>query len=260
MTYPWLFVIIFIFGMVVGSFLNVCIYRLPRNESVFWPSSYCPQCGTPLKLHDNVPLFSYLFLKARCRACSAHISLRYPIVEVVNGTGYVLITWTFGFEWSALIYSALFSALLVITLVDISHQIIPDRITLPGIFLGFVSASIILPVGWLNSVLGIVLGGGVLWLLAWASPYVFGKEGMGGGDIKLLAMIGAFLGWKPTVLTMLVGAAIGAIVGISLILFKVMRRDQYLPFGPFLALGAIVSMFFHREILNWYIGLLLSAR
>ena len=247
-------------GAFIGSFLNVCIYRLPRRESLLWPGSHCPSCGAPVAPYDNLPVLSYVLLKGRCRACQAIISPRYPIVELANGIGYGFILWWFGLNWPAAIYALLFSVLLVVTFIDLSHQIVPDVITLPGIVLGLLCASTILPVGLLNSVVGIVLGGGILWVLAWISPYIFGKEGMGGGDIKLLAMIGAFLGWKPALLTIMVGALTGSIVGIGLIALKVARRDQYLPFGPFLAFGAVVAMFFHREILTWYLGLLEIAR
>ena len=144
----------------------------------------------------------------------------------------------------------------MITFIDLDHQIVPDVITLPGIPLGVLCAATVLPVGLLNSVLGLLLGGGLLWILAWASPYLFGKEGMGGGDIKLLAMIGAFLGWRPTLLTLMVAALVGSVVGIGLISLKLLRRDQYIPFGPFLALGALISLFYYREITGWYFGLL----
>jgi leader peptidase (prepilin peptidase)/N-methyltransferase len=241
-------------GLAVGSFLNVCIYRLPRKESISWGVSHCPGCSTPIKFRDNVPVLSYLLLKGRCRNCRCHISLRYPLVEVTNAIGYVVILWHFGRSWSTVIYMGLFSALLVVTYIDFSCRIIPDLITLPGIIIGLISASTVLPVGLLDAVLGVLLGGGILWALAWLSPYLFGKEGMGGGDIKLLAMIGAFLGWKPAILTMLIGAVLGSCVGVGLILFHAMRRDQYLPFGPFLALGALVAMFFHQEILHWYLN------
>jgi leader peptidase (prepilin peptidase)/N-methyltransferase len=178
----------------------------------------------------------------------------------VNGLGYVGIVWWFGWGWDTAAYLALFSALLVISVIDISHFIIPDVITLPGIPIGILLATTILPVGFWNSLLGVVVGGGLLWGMAAASPILFGKEGMGGGDIKLLAMIGAFLGWKPTLLTVLVGALLGSIVGISLIVSKVMKREQYLPFGPFLAMGALVALFFYHDLFNWYVGFLVAAR
>jgi leader peptidase (prepilin peptidase)/N-methyltransferase len=245
-----------LFGAVIGSFLNVCIHRLPRHESIVRPSSRCPACGKQIAPYDNVPILSFLWLRGRCRACRAPISFRYPLVESANAIGYLWIVQQFGLGWSAAAYAVLFSALLVVTFIDFDHQIIPDRITLPGIPLGILCASTVLPAGLLNSVLGVLLGGGLLWFMAWISPYLFGKEGMGGGDIKLLAMIGAFLGWEPVLLTVLVGAFTGAVTGLSLIALKRLRRDQYLPFGPFLALGAVVAMFFFNDIKSRYAGFL----
>lgn len=241
-----------LFGAVVGSFLNVCIYRLPRGESVIWPGSHCPACGKPIKSYDNIPLLSYLWLVGACRRCRSPISVRYPTVEAINAVGYLFILWTFGIGWTAALYAVLFSALLVVAGTDISHKIIPNVITLPGIMIGLGGATTVLPVGWFNAVLGVLFGGGILLMLAWASPYLFGKEGMGGGDIKLMAMIGAFLGWKLALITILVGSLTGSIVGISLMGLGFVKRDEYIPFGPFLVLGAIVAMFFSQPILDWY--------
>lgn len=254
----FIYVTVGMFGAAIGSFLNVCIYRLPKHESVVRPSSRCPACEKKIAPYDNVPILSFLWLRGRCRACRAPISLRYPLVEAANGFGYVGIVWRFGLDWPLLAYAAFFSALLVVTFIDLDHQIIPDRITLPGIPLGILCAATVLPIGVVASVLGVLLGGGLLWFMAWLSPYLFGKEGMGGGDIKLLAMVGAFLGWEPVLLTVLVGASVGAVTGLSLIALNRIRRDQYLPFGPFLALGAIVAMFFFNEIKTWYMGFLAS--
>ena len=255
----FLYATVCLFGAVIGSFLNVCIHRVPRGESVVWPSSHCPACVAPIALYDNLPILSFLFLRGRCRACRAPISLQYPLVETANAAGYGLIFWWFGMGWPAAAYALFFSALLVITGIDLTHQIIPDAITLPGIPVGLVLAATILPVGLVDSLLGLLLGGGLLWLMAWVSPYLFGKEGMGGGDIKLLAMVGAFLGWKPALLTIMVGAMAGSLVGIGLISLKVMRRDQYIPFGPFLAFGALIALFFHQDIFAWYDTILLGA-
>jgi len=247
-------------GLLIGSFLNVCIYRMPRKKSIVWPPSHCPACGASIHPFDNIPVVSYLWLKGRCRVCRDRIPLKYPVVEALNGLGYGVIVWYFGLEWQAVVYAALFSALLVAGLIDLEHQIIPDAITLPGIALGLICAATVLPLALTDAVLGLLLGGGLLWALAAASPYLFGKEGMGGGDIKLLAMIGAFLGWKSTVLTIMIGALAGAVVGIALILLKIMRRDQYLPFGPFLVLGALISMFFQQELFAWYAGFLNASQ
>lgn len=252
--------IAFLFGAVIGSFLNVCIYRLPRGESVAWPSSHCPSCQQPIAWYDNIPMVSFLVLGGQCRRCAAPISWRYPVVELANAVGYALLVWRFGLGWPTLAYAVLFSALLVVTAIDLVHFIIPNVITIPGILVGLVAAATILPVGIWNALLGVLIGGGVLWLLALVSPYVFGKEGMGGGDIKLLAMIGAFLGWKPTVLTIMIGSIAGSVVGLTLIGLKMMQRDQYIPFGPFLALGAVLALFFYQDLMDWYWGLLSEIR
>jgi leader peptidase (prepilin peptidase)/N-methyltransferase len=182
--------------------------------------------------------------------------MRYPLIEAANGAGYVAILWVFGANWTTILYCILFSALLVVTGTDLTHKIIPNVVTVPGIVLGLVGAATVLPVGPVNALLGMVVGGGILWALAWASPYLFGKEGMGGGDIKLLAMIGAFLGWKPALLTIMIGSLSGSVIGISLIAFGVMKREDYIPFGPYLVFGALVSLFFGEPLLNWYQRLL----
>ncbi len=246
-------------GALIGSFLNVCIFRLPRGESIIWPGSHCPACAHPIEFYDNIPLLSYLWLGGRCRACRAPISIRYPLVEAANALGYLTILWNFGPSWTAALYALLFSGLVVVTGTDLTHKMIPNVITLPGMVVGLLGAVTVLPVGVINSVLGLAMGGGILWLLAWLSPYLFGKEGMGGGDIKLLAMIGAFLGWKPALLTIMIGSLTGSIIGISLIALRIIKRDDYIPFGPFLVLGALLSMFFAQPLLDWYQGLLSPA-
>lgn len=253
-----LFLLVFggFFGAVVGSFLNVCIYRLPRHESVAWPGSHCPTCAHAIAWYDNIPILSYVALAGRCRQCAVRIPLQYPAVEILNGLGYVGVLWFFGLTWATMVYWGLYSALLVVAGTDLSHKIIPNAITFPGIILGLISAGTILPLGLVNGIIGLLVGGGILWLLAWASPYLFGKEGMGGGDIKLLAMIGAFLGWKPAVMTIMLGSFLGSVVGVTLIASKIIRREDYIPFGPFLVCGALVSLFFGQSLLDWYQSLL----
>ncbi len=251
-----LYFIVGLFGALIGSFLNVCIYRLPRYESIAWPGSHCTSCAQAIAWYDNIPLLSYLLLGGRCRRCNAPISLRYPVVEALNAIGYVALLWRFGPTWTTVVYGLFYSALLVVGGTDLSHKIIPNVITFPGMALGLVSAAMILPLGLIGGVIGLVVGGGILWLLAWASPYLFGKEGMGGGDIKLLGMIGAFLGWKPALLTIMLGSFLGSLVGLSLIAAKVITREDYIPFGPFLVCGAVVALFFGPTILEWYQGLL----
>ena len=250
------YVIVFLFGAVIGSFLNVCIYRLPREESVAWPASRCPSCGKPIAIYDNVPILSYLILQGRCRVCQVPISIQYPLVEVANALGYLMVFEMFGFTGVACVYAGLLSALIVITGTDLSHTMIPDAVTLPGIVVGLLCATVILPIGWVDSLLGMALGGGLLWALAWASPYVFGKEGMGGGDIKLMAMVGAFIGWKPVLLAIMIGSFLGSVVGVGLMALGIMRRDQYIPFGPFLAAGSLLALLFHQPLFDWYWSLI----
>jgi leader peptidase (prepilin peptidase)/N-methyltransferase len=251
-----LYLVVGTLGALIGSFLNVCIFRMPRGESIVWPGSHCPSCARSIDFYDNIPLLSYLWLGGRCRACRAPISIRYPLVEAVNALGYLAILFTFGPSWTAALYALLFSALVVVAGTDLTHKMIPNVITIPGMVVGLLGAMTVLPVGVINSVIGFTVGGGILWLLAWLSPYFFGKEGMGGGDIKLLAMIGAFLGWKPALLTVMIGSLTGSVIGISMIALGIIKRDDYIPFGPFLVLGALLSMFFAQPLLDWYQGLL----
>ena len=160
------YLMVLLFGAVIGSFLNVCIYRLPREESVAWPASHCPSCHHAIAVYDNIPILSYLLLHGRCRACRAPISIQYPLVEAANAIGYVLVFWTFGFTAAAWAYAALVSALIVVAGTDLSHTMIPDAITLPGIVIGLLCAALILPIGLVDSLLGVLLGGGLLWFLA----------------------------------------------------------------------------------------------
>lgn len=245
-----------LFGALIGSFLNVCIHRLPRQESIAWPGSHCPRCSHSIAWYDNIPILSYFALAGRCRHCAVRIPFRYPLVEVLNASGYVGIVWFFGPSWVAVVYGLLYSALLVVAGTDLSHKIIPNVVTFPGIIVGLVCATTVLPLGFLGGMLGVLVGGGILWLLAWVSPYLFGKEGMGGGDIKLLAMIGAFLGWKPALMTIMVGSFLGSLVGVTLIAARVIKREDYIPFGPFLVCGALLALFFGQSILDWYQGIL----
>jgi leader peptidase (prepilin peptidase)/N-methyltransferase len=256
-------VIILIFGLIVGSFVNVCIYRLPRNISIIRPSSACPSCNTPIKPWDNIPILSYILLKGKCRKCGESISLRYPIVELLNGLFYIAVLNYFGLGWHLPFLFAFVSAMIVITFIDFDFQIIPDAITLPGIVIGMISASFILPdpfhytsllnegiegiVGFKNSLIGFLLGGGLYYLIA-----VLSRGGMGGGDIKMMAMVGAFIGWKAVLLTTFIGSLVGSIVGIFLMVFKGKGRKTKIPFGPFLALGAIITLFWGGKILHWY--------
>jgi leader peptidase (prepilin peptidase) / N-methyltransferase len=237
-------------GLIVGSFLNVCIHRLPLRESVVWPSSRCPRCRAALRSYDNIPVLSYLILKGRCRSCSALISIRYPMIEVA--TGCVFLAAFLIFPSPVLIQRLLFScAMIVLFVIDLEHRILPDVITLPGIVLGFLF-SFLMPPGWLSSLLGIALGGGSLWLMGELYFRVRHEEGMGFGDVKMLAMIGAFLGWKLTLLTLVLSSFVGSAIGIGMIALKRGDMKYALPFGTFLAVGALVAAAVGDQIVTWY--------
>jgi leader peptidase (prepilin peptidase)/N-methyltransferase len=247
---------IFFIGMCIGSFLNVCIYRLPAGKSIVRPASACPACGTAIHWYDNIPLISYVILRGRCRGCKAPISIRYPIIEVLCGL-FAMTSWMhYGYGLAALIYFILIAALLVITFIDIDHRIIPDVISLPGILLGFLTSFILPQLKWSDSLIGIAAGGGSLLAVAWGYQLITGKEGMGGGDIKLLAMIGAFLGWKGVLFTIMASSLIGTAVGMVVMLRSGKGIKMALPFGPFLAMGAILYIFLGQQLIGWYFRML----
>lgn len=243
----------FAVGLCVGSFLNVCIYRLPAESSIVRPPSSCPRCGTRIRWYDNLPVISWILLRGRCRDCKTPISMRYPVVELLTGS-FALVLWTrFGLDWQTLIYFVLVCLLLVITFIDIDHRIIPDIISLPGIPIGF-AASFLLPnVSWLDALIGIAAGGGSLLAIALGYQLITGKDGMGGGDIKLLAMIGAFLGWKGVLFTIMASSFIGTLVGIVIMIRARKGMKLAIPFGPFLAIGAICYIFFGPQLIEWYL-------
>lgn len=253
-----LYIIVFVFGSTVGSFLNVCIYRMPREESIVFPLSRCPLCKTPIKAWDNIPIFSYFILRGKCRACDGEISSRYPLVEALNAFLYIALLWRFGFAWETFVYFALASALVVITFIDMDFQIIPDAITLPGIVIGLIVGSLILPdpfarwtlLGFKSSIIGAAVGFGLFYFIALVS-----RGGMGGGDIKMMAMIGAFMGWKSILLTTFTASLIGSVWGIFLMIFRGKGRKTQIPFGPFLAAGALITLLYGQEILNLYLRL-----
>jgi leader peptidase (prepilin peptidase) / N-methyltransferase len=266
-----------VFGLVVGSFLNVCIVRLPRDRSIVSPPSHCPRCRASIKFYDNIPVISFLLLRGKCRSCGLSISWRYPLVELMNGLFYLWIVHEFGVNGEAFLLMLLCSSLIVITFIDFDYQIIPDVITLPGMLLGltlapfFMSAlsdplpfhiSSLIPhagpylTGVLNAFIGLLLGGGPLFAIGWLWEKLRHVEAMGGGDVKLMGMVGSFLGWKGALLTIMLGALVGSIAGISLILLKKQTMEKVIPFGPFLALGAVATAFYGSDILSWYLGLM----
>jgi leader peptidase (prepilin peptidase)/N-methyltransferase len=247
------YVISIIFGALIGSFLNVCICRLPREESIVTPGSHCPQCNNPIRFYDNIPLLSYVFLRGKCRHCGKPISIQYPIVEGVTAlSSWVLFT-TYGPSLNYLFFFAFVTALIVITVIDLQHQIIPDVISLPGMGVGLLGSLMLSDLSFVNSLGGILLGGGSLFLVATIYQWLFKREGMGGGDVKLLGMIGAFLGWKAVILTILLSSVIGSLIGILVMVLKGKDFKYAIPFGPFLSLGAVLTLFYGESIMRWYL-------
>lgn len=250
----WTIVIIaFVFGAVVGSFLNVCIYRIPLGLSVVSPGSRCPECRRPVPFYYNVPIISYALLGGRCAFCKTPLSFQYPLVEALTGAFYALLVWRFGLAIDTAVYAAFISCLVVITFIDLKLQIIPDVISLPGIPVGLVLSFFTASPGVINAVIGAFSGGAILLCIAAGYHKLTGVEGMGGGDIKLLAMIGAFIGWKGVLVTILAGSFLGAIVGVITMLVFGRGSRHAIPFGPFLSAGAVIYIFFGSSAIRWYI-------
>jgi leader peptidase (prepilin peptidase)/N-methyltransferase len=267
--------VFFALGLAWGSFANVCIWRIPRGEEVVRTPSHCPDCQSPIKWFDNIPVLSYLTLGGKCRNCGKTISPQYPAVELVSGFLFLTLYLHYGLEPRLAVALIFGWALMVISFIDLKHYIIPDVISLPLLGCGLLAAGLSsagLPL-WLDplsdghqglwvlaeSLLGAVLGGGLLILAAWAGKLVFKQEAMGGGDVKLAAAIGAYIGWKALLFAMFAAFLAGSLAGATLILLgRVRARRAVVPFGPFLALGALVALFFGRPALYWYLGQILG--
>ena len=247
-------ILIFILGLIVGSFSNVCIYRIPRNESIIYPASHCPKCRSRIQPFDNIPLLSFILLKGRCRNCKTKISIQYPIVEFLTGLIYLTIYLIYGLSVQTLIYIILSSALIIIAFIDLNEQIVPDVISLPGIVVGFILSFFVSYISFINSALGVVVGGGIILIIGIAGSVIFKKEAMGGGDVKLAAMIGAFLGWRYIIISLFLGFFLGALAGIILILSKIKSREDMVPFGPFIVLGSFITLLWGEQIISWYLG------
>ena len=254
MVPEWLIVVsVLLFGACVGSFLNVCIYRLPRGESLVWPGSRCTSCGRALSWYDNIPILSWVTLAGRCRTCRAPVSAMYPIVEGVTALVFLAVYLMYGLTPLGGVRVLLACALIVLFVTDLQHKILPNVLTLPGILIGFV-CSLFLPPGWRDSLIGIAVGGGLLFAIAEGYYRIRGQEGLGMGDVKLLAMIGAFLGWKLVLLTLVLASFSGSLIGVALIASKRGDMKYALPFGTFLAIGAVVSAAWGSPIVDWYFG------
>ena len=243
------------FGAVVGSFLNVLIYRLPLGRSVVWPSSACPHCGRELAWYENVPVISWLALGAKCRTCRGPISARYPFVEALTAAMFAGAWWFFGPGALAVSRVVFGCMLIVLFAIDLEHQLLPNAITLPGVVVGF-AFSVFTEPGWLSSLIGIAVGGGSLYAIAEAYYRVRREEGLGMGDVKMLAMVGAFLGWKLALVTLMMASIAGSIVGLILIASRRGGMKYALPFGTFLAVGAAAAGSVGPGLLDWYLRLL----
>ena len=244
---------LFVLGAIVGSFLNVCASRLPKRRSLWAPGSACPNCAYPIRWYDNVPILSFLFLRGRCRDCRAPIARRYPIVELGTALLFTSAYVHIGLGWELAFTPFFLSALLVVTVFDLEHQLIPDRVTLPAIMAGFAGSLLGGRPSWLDSLLGILVGGGIIYAIIQCSRLILGVDGMGGGDVTFAAMIGAFLGWKLLLLGLFLAVLVGAAVALALLAAGRKGGKDPIPFGPFLALGGAISLFWGKEILRWYL-------
>ena len=238
-------------GLLIGSFLNVVIARLPAGQSVIRPGSACPRCGAPIAWYDNLPVVSFALLRARCRSCRAPIAWRYPLVELATGALFLLAYLRRGLTLDLAPDLVLLGALVAITAIDLDHQIIPDAISLPGIALGFAASLLPGGVGWRSSLIGILVGGGMFFAII-----VLSRGGMGGGDMKLGAMLGAFLGWQLVLVAILIAVLAGGLVAIVLLALRRKGRKDPVPFGPFLALGGTMALLWGDRLLAWYLSTL----
>ncbi|MBN2056387.1 prepilin peptidase [bacterium] len=255
-----LYAYIFIVGAAIGSFLNVVIARVPEGQSILRPRSRCPDCKTPIRARDNIPLLSFVLLRGRCRQCGRRISLRYPLVEALNGTIYVLLFLQFGIQFKSFVYAAFVSALVAITFIDIDHQIIPDVISLPGAMAALLLPAGLRVFGWsgiwplsmLDALIGLLVGGLPLALFALAYYLFTRTEGLGIGDMKLLAWTGALLGWQSVLMTIFLGSVLGTLVSVPLLIIGKKNGKTAIPFGPFLSAGAVISLLYGRELAKWW--------
>ncbi len=263
-------------GLVVGSFLNVCIYRLPRRESIVYPGSHCPHCGKGIRPYDNIPVLSFLLLGGKCRFCRQPISLQYPVVELLAGLSFYTCYAAWGIASPTFVNSVFLCVIIVLVFTDYHHQILPNALTLPGIFAGLALSPFQEPsffgdliatslasrisaanpdawIPWTGSVAGALMGGGILWLVAVAYQALRKKQGLGMGDVKMMAMVGAFIGWRMALLTIFVGSLLGSIVGLFLVIFGGRTLQSKLAFGTFLGAAAAIALFYGVAFLHWYL-------
>lgn len=248
-------VVVGVVGLMFGSFFNVCIARLPRGESVVTPPSHCPKCNAPIKWYDNIPVVSYLVLGARCRACHEPISIRYPLVEITTAVAFVLQAIAFGDDPLLLVSRLVLTSMLIVLFgTDYDTQRLPNVITLPGIAIG-IAFSFFTPPGIVSSVIGAALGAGILLAVRWAWRKLRGVDAMGLGDVKMLAMIGAFLGWQQVWVVLFFASLTGAVAGVLLTMGRGRSMQTRLPFGTFLAIATYAASLIGERLLSWYLGL-----
>lgn len=248
----------FITGLMLGSFANVCIYRIPRKESVISPGSHCTSCNSPVRALDNIPVLSYLILGGKCRSCGQGFSAIYPTIEVITAILFTAVYLRFGLTWECLIFAIVIPTLVVITVIDIEHQIIPDLITLPGIVLGLIAGSYLN--GFWASLIGFAVGGGSFLLISEIYYRLRGNIGMGGGDIKYIAAAGALLGWQKIVVVIFLAAFSGALIGVVGMGIKKLGFLSKIPFGPFLVMGTLAAIFYGDEIINLYLSMVIVEK
>lgn len=268
----------FLFGLIIGSFLNVCIVRIPERKSIVMPASACPKCGTPIRPYDNIPVLSYVFLGGKCRACKTKISPIYPLVELLTGLLFLGCYLAFGLSLETLKWATFSAVMVVLVSTDLRERILPDVVNYTGFGLGLALSLVTKPADgtalWLanrifafpppepvislvDALLGALLGGGLLWLVSEAYFRLRKREGMGLGDVKMMLMAGAFLGVKRTLLTIFAGSLLGSILGVAYILARRKGSNYELPFGTFLGMAALLAVFFGTQVVNWYQSLLM---
>ena len=248
-----LLILLFVIGLVMGSFFNVCIYRIPRKESIVFPPSHCTSCNTRLNWSDLIPVFSYLCLGGRCRYCHGKISVRYPLVELLTGSVYLVLAVRFGISGTFAVYAVLCSILMIASAIDLEYQIIPNGLVLTGILAGVLLSLTGCSVHWPDALAGMLVGGGTFLIVALLCRWILKKEGMGGGDIKLMAMIGLWIGWRLTGLSILLSIYAGGLMGGVLLLLRVKKRGDAIPYGPFIAIGTFLSILYGNNLIQWYL-------
>ncbi len=244
----------FIFGLVVGSFLNVCIYRIPKNESIVSPPSRCPSCGGRIRWYDNIPILSYLILKGKCRYCGERISVQYPIVELLTGILTVGLVLRFGFTFDTAYFLVLIYSLIVISFIDLELKIVPVKVCYFAMVIGILLSPFSDSITFKNSVLGASFGAGIILFIAETYLILKNVEGMGYGDANIMALIGAFVGWEKVLLVLFLSSLFGALAGIIYMILKRRGLKVAIPYGPFLSIGAYVTIVYGDKVIGWYLG------